>query len=124
MSTTTIRFRTVLLIAGAALMGNPSHAQTADPPKTWNSCAACHAAGGAASIGPSLVGVLGRKSGSVPDFTYSKAMKSANLVWDEESLKTFLTDPQSTVPGTRMAFPGIPDSRDLAELIQYLKTLK
>jgi cytochrome c len=67
---------------------------------------------------------VGRKSGSVPGFNYSKAMKNANVVWNEESLTAFLSDPQKAVPGNRMPFAGVSDPGDLAQLVKYLKALQ
>ena len=116
-----------LAICALAYTG-ASHAQPAtgstNPPKTWTTCAACHAAQGAAALGPSLNGVVGRKSGSVPGFAYSRAMRSASITWDERSLLDFLADPQKVVPGNRMPFAGVPDSSEAAELVHYLKTLR
>lgn len=108
----------------AAVLASAAHGQTGEPPKTWTICAACHAVQGSAAIGPTLNGVVGRKAGSVPGFGYSRAMKSAGITWDEESLTAFLGDPQRTVPGNRMAFAGVQDSGDVAELVRYLKTLR
>ncbi|SFN50328.1 cytochrome c family protein [Variovorax sp. OV329] len=94
------------------------------PPKTWATCAACHAAQGAASIGPPLTGVVGRKAGSVAGFSYSRAMKSASFNWDDKSLAEFLADPQQAVPGNRMPFAGVSEPGEVAELVKYLKTLQ
>ena len=51
-------------------------------------------------------------------------MKNANIVWDEKALHSFLDDPQKAVPGTTMPFSGIADSKERADLIAYLETLK
>lgn len=120
---TTAAVRTLFLTACAAFIASAAHGQIVEPPKTWMFCAGCHA-GGPASLGPPLVGVVGRKSGSVPGFNYSKAMKNANVVWNEESLVAFLSDPQKTVPGNRMPFAGISDPSDVAQLVNYLKALQ
>lgn len=117
--------RTLLLSACAAVFVNLAHGQSAvQPPKTWTTCAACHAAQGAASIGPPLAGVVGRKAGSSPGFGYSRAMKNAQITWDDKSLTAFLTDPQQAVPGNRMPFAGVTDPGEVAELVKYLKTLR
>ncbi len=86
-------------------------------------CASCHdiAASGLARIGPSLKGVVGRKAGSLPDYAYSPAMKSADFVWDETMLDRWLTDPAALVPGTKMAFAGLPKPEDRSAIIAYLK---
>jgi cytochrome c len=113
-----------LCVACPAIAMNPARGQPLEPPKTWATCAACHAAEGSGSIGPTLRGVAGRKAGSVPGFGYSRAMKSAGITWDDASLAAFITDPQHAVPGNRMPFTGIPDPAEVAELVRYLKTLQ
>jgi cytochrome c len=91
--------------------------------EVYRACAACHTDKPDA-LGPSLKGVVGRKSGSLEDFRYSNPMKRANLVWDAANLHQFLTDPQSKVPGTRMPFGGLSDPKDVDDVIAYLATLK
>jgi cytochrome c len=117
--------RTRLLTLWAAAFVNLAHGQPAvPPPKTWTTCAACHTAQGAAAIGPPLAGVVGRKAGSSPGFGYSRAMKNAQITWDDKSLAAFLSDPQQAVPGNRMPFAGVPDPGEVADLVRYLKTLR
>jgi len=117
--------RPLIFSACVATAVGLAHAQSAmQPPKTWMTCAACHAAQGSAAIGPALEGVVGRKAGSVPGFGYSRAMKNAGIAWDEKSLAAFLADPQQAVPGNRMPFAGVPDPEEVAELVKYLKTLR
>ena len=78
--------RTVLKFLGTAVLAaaaTPATAADADHGKTlYVACAACHSEKPDA-LGPSLRGVLGRKSGALEDFRYSNPMKRANLVWDE-----------------------------------------
>jgi cytochrome c len=71
--------------------------------------------------GPSLHGVVGRRSGTVPDYEYSDAMRRTRLVWDEATLDRWLAGPRALVPGTRMSFPGLPDRQDRRDVIAYLK---
>lgn len=87
-------------------------------------CAVCHSVDGSNGTGPTLKGIIGRKSGTVAGFRYSRAMKSAAIVWDEASLDRYLTDPQALVPGNIMPFSGVADGAQRAELIAYLKTLR
>jgi cytochrome c len=86
-------------------------------------CASCHDIEGSdvARIGPELKGVVGRKAGSLPDYAYSAAMKSADFTWDETMLDRWLTDPAALVPGTKMAFAGLPKAEDRSAIIAYLK---
>jgi cytochrome c len=79
---------------------------------------------GSIATGPTLKGVIGRKSGTVPGFRYSRAMKSAEITWDEVSLDRYLSNPQDVVPGNIMPFAGVLDPAQRAKLIAYLKTLR
>ena len=94
-------------------------------PAAFGQCAACHSVEpGMNGVGPSLVGVAGRKAGSVPGFAYSDANKASGLTWDEKTLDTYLTNPMKMVPGTKMTFAGLPDPAQRKAVIDYLKTLK
>ncbi len=89
----------------------------------FKKCQACHSTEpGKDLLGPSLAGVLGRKSGSEPSFNYSAAMKQANLIWDPATLDAYLTDPQEKVPGNKMPFPGLKTSDERKDVIAYLAT--
>ena len=57
---------------------------------------------------------------SPPDYSYSDALKSSNIVWNEETLDKWLTDPQAFVPGVRMFF-HLDSPQDRADVIAYLK---
>lgn len=70
--------------------------------------------------GPRLRGVYGRKAGTVPDFSYSEQLKAANIVWDEHSLDHWLTNPESVVPDTDMAF-HVSSAEERADIIQFLR---
>jgi cytochrome c len=91
----------------------------------FKKCAVCHAADTDQNkVGPSLNHVLGRKAGTHPDFKYSPAMLAAGeggLVWDEATLRDYLHDPRKKVKGTKMAFPGLKDEADIANVVAYLK---
>lgn len=95
-------------------------------PAAFGTCKACHTVdrGGASGIGPNLHGVVGRKAGSRAGYAYSDAMAGSGLVWTRASLDKFLADPRGTVPGTKMAAPGIADPARRASVIQYLESLK
>jgi cytochrome c len=89
----------------------------------YAACAACHSDKPDA-LGPSLKGVLGRKSAALEDFRYSNPMKRANLVWDEASLREYIADPQAKVRGNRMPFDGLHDPKDVDDIVEYIKTYK
>ncbi|HEX9464639.1 MAG TPA: cytochrome c family protein [Alphaproteobacteria bacterium] len=120
---------TAALVASAALAVSNSQAagNAEDGASTFNrTCAACHATAADAPnrIGPTLFGVVGRKSASVPGFRYSEANKKAGLTWTPETLDKYLADPKGTVPGTTMVFAGVKKDDERANLIAYLETLK
>ena len=106
--------------AGSAAAGDVEAGKTA-----FKKCALCHTAeAGKNKIGPSLFGIVGRKSATVENFNYSEAMKKFDHTWDEETLDTYLADPRATVPETKMVFPGIKDKAERDDVIAYLETLK
>ena len=108
------------LVAGSA----PSFAADANHGKElFTACAACHTER-PDSLGPSLKGVVGRKSASLEDFRYSPAMQRANLTWDQKNLHDYLMDPQAKVRGNRMPFSGFPSAADADDVIAYLTTYK
>lgn len=115
--------------APAATSAEPSAAATvaaADGrPAAFAQCAACHAVEpGKMGIGPSLAGVFGTKSGEIPGYAFSEAMKTANLTWDEATLDRYLTSPAKVVPGTRMTYASLADPAARKAIIEYLKALK
>ena len=115
-------FLTAALLSAAAAPAATA-ADAAHGEEIYNSrCIACHSPD-ANRVGPKHRGVVGRTAGTVPDFNYSKAVKSSGVVWSEETLDKWLTNPQAFIPGQRMNFK-VTDPADRADLIAYLKTLK
>ena len=106
----------------------PALLAKADPAKgetTAAICKACHAfeAGAPSPIGPNLHDVVGRKIASVEGFNYSPALKAhAGEVWSYENLNHWITNPQAFASGTTMAFPGLPDAQQRADVIAFLRT--
>ena len=86
----------------------------------YSRCLACHSLE-VNRTGPRHCGLFGRRAGSVPGFDYSPAMKRSKLVWDENTLERFLADPMKTGPGTTMTYAGVPDAKERASLIAYLR---
>jgi cytochrome c len=114
-----------LLGLGAATAANAADADADAGKRVFAKCAVCHSgAAGKNNLGPTLFGVVGRPSATVPGFNYSDGMKAANKTWDEATLDIYLTNPKALVPGTKMAFPGLPAAEDRANVIAYLATLK
>src|SRR5215471_2255308 len=111
----------VLLLAvsaGATMAADAEHGK-----ELFQACAACHSDRPDA-LGPSLKGVVGRKSAALEDFRYSNPMKRANLVWDEDNLRAYIADPQGKVKGNRMPYGGLSAPKDVDDVIAYLKVLK
>jgi cytochrome c len=91
--------------------------------KVFIQCKTCHVVDpGQNRVGPSLAALIGRKAGTVEGFNYSPANKNSGKTWDEETLYTYLEAPQKFIPGTKMAFAGLKNPQDRADVIAYLKT--
>ena len=92
--------------------------------KVFRKCKACHQVGEGAQnrSGPQLNGIVGRDIGALEDFKYSRTMGSMGGVWDEAALTAFLTKPRDYVKGTKMSFAGLRKEKDLAAVIEYLKS--
>ena len=90
--------------------------------KVFKKCAACHSIikGGKNNIGPALWNVVGRKTGAVTDYKYSKALASFNKEWTFEELNGYLIKPAKWIKGTKMAFAGLRKEKDRASVIKYL----
>lgn len=85
----------------------------------YQSCQDCHSLD-TNDVGPKHRGVFGRKAGSVPGYSYSAALKSSGITWNEDTLDKWLTDPQKLVPGSKMFF-HLDAAQDRADVIEYLK---
>jgi cytochrome c len=117
---------TLVLGVLLAITAGPAMAADVEAGKTaFKKCGLCHTTEpGKNKIGPSLFGVVGRKSAGLDNFNYSEGMKEFDHTWDEETLDTYLADPRAAVPGTKMIFPGIKDKTERDDVIAYLETLK
>lgn len=86
----------------------------------WPRCAGCHALTEPRNgAGPHLVGLLGREAGSVEEFRYSPALADSDIVWDAESLRAYILDARTVVPGTRKA-GVLTDTQDVADVVAFL----
>lgn len=112
-------------VLGAMLAAAPAAAQAVNGAQLYKQrCQTCHAvkAGAPAVLGPNLIGVVGRKSGSTP-FRHSPAFAKANLVWTKGNLDKYLAAPTKFVPGTRMVI-SVTDAAQRKAIIDYLATVR
>lgn len=130
----------IALVAGLAVVAASASSPGADGDVAAgetvfkNNCTICHVTtmGGLQRMGPSLEnrqgpslsGIVGRQSASVPDFAYSDAMMKADKIWDDRTLDAYLTRGRDLVPGNKMLFAGLENEQDRQSLIAYLATLK
>ena len=125
------RFPEVALAGALIAFGFATAAQAGDAAageKVFNRCKACHAVGEGAKnrVGPELNDLIGRTAGTAEGYKYSPAMQKAGdggLVWNAETLATYLANPRAMVKGTKMAFAGLKDQDDLAFTAPRLDTL-
>ena len=80
--------------------------------------------GGPNKQGPNLFGVIGRKSGQVAGFKYTKANTESGIEWSNQTMFDYLKDPKKYIKGTNMAFPGFKKEQDRADVVAYLNTMK
>jgi cytochrome c len=116
-----------IMLASVGVFSMPPtvHAQgdAAAGEKVFAHCAPCHSnKPGENKFGPSLAGVIGRKSGTEAGYNYSPAMKGLNVTWDEKTLDEYLQGPGKFVRGTKMVY-FVPNEKDRQDVIAYLKTL-
>jgi cytochrome c len=99
----------------ACAAGDAAHGEA-----LYEGCQDCHSFD-RNEVGPRHRGVFGRKAGSLPDYSYSDALKTSNIVWDDRTLDLWLTDPQKFVPGSKM-FYHLAEEQDRADVIAFLRT--
>ncbi len=122
--------RHTLWILAVICLPLPAIAQDAEAGrKVFRKCMACHAteADAPARAGPHLQGVVGRVTGSLDDYGYSAAMRTAGEeghVWTPEEIARFVENPREVIAGTKMSFAGIRQEQERADLLAYLETLQ
>jgi len=105
---------TVFGQARALAAGDASHGE-----QLYQGCQDCHSLD-TNDVGPKHRGVFGRKAGTVPDYSYSAALKNSGITWTDNTLDQWLTNPQKFVPGSKM-FYHLDSAQDRADVIEYLK---
>jgi cytochrome c len=113
----------VLALAAASAAAMPAAA--ADPARgaqRWRTSASCHTldANGRNRAGPRLHGVFGRAAGSVPNYSYSEALRKSGIVWTDATLDAYIKDAEAFVPGTKM-YGGLSQDTDREDLLAFLK---
>ncbi|MEM8827685.1 MAG: c-type cytochrome [Pseudomonadota bacterium] len=126
------RLAILALASAAAFAASPAHAaeeygDAENGAKIFRKCKSCHDVGAGAEdrTGPHLNGVFGRRAAAHDGFDYSKSMKRAGddgLFWTVETLDAYIENPRALVSKTRMAFRGVKDAEDRADLLAYLRT--
>lgn len=108
------------LMTGLALV-RPAYAtgDAAHGAQVYKTCSICHSLD-RNGVGPKHAGLFGRTAGTVPDYRYSPALQKSGIVWNDETLDKWLTDPQALVPGSKMFF-AVDDAKDRADVIEFLK---
>jgi cytochrome c len=117
----------VLTVAAlAAATGGANAQDLAAGEQSFRKCLPCHSVGPEArnKIGPVLNGLDGRKSGTIEGYNYSEANKKAEIVWGDATFKDYIVAPMARMPGTKMAFAGIKNETEIANLWAYLKQFK
>ena len=119
----------VLVIAAATLVAATGLANAQDlaaGEQSFRKCLPCHAVGDDArhKIGPILNGLEGRKSGTIDGYSYSEANKKAEITWGDATFKDYIQNPMAKMPGTKMAFAGIRNDKEIADLWGYLAQFK
>ena len=117
----------IALLAGWSIDSDAAAAGDSAKGKTlFQRCAICHRVekGGGNGLGPNLFGIVGRKAGVAAGFNYSAAMKNSGIVWSADKIDAYVEHPAAVVPGNRMAFAGITDAGQRADVVAYLASLK
>lgn len=111
--------KALLALAAGLLLAAPSIAQESGEDLFADRCGMCHVSEGKGQ-GPNLKGVVGRKAGTVPDFSYTHSLKGSGIVWTPDNIDRFISNPSAMIPGTAMPV-RVNDPAERAAIIGYLK---
>jgi len=112
----------LVIIASSAAVPAALAQDAATGKTSFNKCLACHAIGEGAKnkVGPELNGLDGRKSGTAAEYNYSDANKNSGITWNEAQFKEYIKDPKAKIPGTKMAFAGIKNEKEVNDLWAFI----
>ncbi|WP_022721597.1 cytochrome c family protein [Rhodopseudomonas sp. B29] len=130
---------TITATAGTLSIGTASAQDAAKGEAVFKQCMTCHRAD-KNMVGPALGGVVGRKAGTAPGFTYSELNHhsgEAGLVWTPENIIAYLPDPNAFLKkfltdkghadqatgSTKMTFK-LANEQQRKDVVAYLQTLK
>ena len=110
----------------AATIGMAKAQDLAAGEQSFRKCSPCHSVGEDArnKVGPELNGLDGRKSGTAAEYSYSEANKNSGITWSAATFKDYIQNPMAKIPGTKMAFAGIKNETEIANLWAYLAQFK
>ena len=117
----------IWVLAAAVLMASSGNGLAQDAAagegRFKSLCFPCHDIGPGAKVklGPPLNGLDGRAAGTMPGYNYSEANKNSGITWSAEAFAEYIKNPMQRMPGTKMAFGGVRDEKDIANLWAFLK---
>lgn len=121
MTLSRLQFLVVVFLASTVCTAQTMSSPDRGKESFRKTCVGCHSVK-CNRQGPKLEGLFGRTAGSVPGFHYTSELKASGIVWTDETLNAFLTDPNKLVPGTAMANWGrIADADERKDLIAYMR---
>ncbi len=90
--------------------------------KLSSPCWSCHDFyGDQNKVGPYLSGVFGRPAAAATFPGYSASLRASGIVWERDTLRRYLFDPEGLVPGTSMASPGVRGRVELDAILFYME---
>lgn len=117
-----VLFSNFILVQAASATGNPAKGK-----QVFAKCMACHTIEEEKNrVGPHLMNILNRKAAKIEGFKYSQSMIKAGengMIWDTETLTSYLAAPKQLIPGNKMSFPGLKNPTDIQDLIAYIRTI-
>jgi cytochrome c len=111
-----------LLLSAPASLAQQAASDDAAQQAFNNSCRTCHSVKeGDNRLGPNLNKIVGRKAGSLSNYSYSSSMKDAGFVWDQDKLTRFMVKPDEVVSGNKMQPYGGISAEEAAKVVAYLQ---